>query len=407
MMFLHHPFKYHRALTVGLLLVTFTSCIVQEKSVNRQEIFILTDNSTDLQGQFTDSRYGNVLGVIEWQGSIRVYYQNRGLNQAEYIESSDLISWGNPVPIAMDLNMFLFNDGDEIRCYRSAGEGDLVLYSEFDPVQGCRQRDYIAYNWKLDGQVSMNGMNGKIISTGRVRGNRSKKEGGWGNDLPRYPSVENYLEVEEAFKPFPYYNAADFLKDRRGISIHKSVNGKEWESKILADPSEFDLPGFRGWNNQNANGIADFYASTLVDEKRILIKVYWKKKDRLIDRSEYSDQFRDDIRRRYRFTGETTIIPGIIVDGKLRITSTESVISLDRFKRVVSDEVHWATAPEREEVGQFSLANRVLEKRGYVYLFFQYRDDVHYEFHESMYYSGIFVQKMKSTDFDALFEQGL
>jgi len=407
MMFLHYPLKYHRALTVCLLLVIFTSCIVQEKSVNRQEIFKLTDNSTGQQGKFTDSRYGNVLGVIEWQESIRVYYQNRGLNQTEYIESSDLISWGNPVSIAMDLNMFLFNDGDEIRCYRDGGEGNLVLYSEFDPVHGCRQRDYIAYNWKIDGQVSMNLINGNFISTGRVRGNRSKKEGGWGNDLPPYPSVANYSNVEKAFENYSYNDAESYLKDRRGISVHKSVNGKDWKSMILADPADYDLQGFRGWKDEYANGIADFYASTLVDEKRILIKVYWKEKSRLIDRSEYSDQFREDIRRRYRFTGETTIIPGVIIDGKLKISSTESVIPLDRFKRVVSNEVHWATAPERVEVGQFSLANRVLEKRGYVYLFFQYRDDIHYEFHESMYYSGIFVQKMKKTDFNSLFEQGL
>lgn len=176
-MFLHHPLKYHRPLNVGLLLVILTSCIVQEKPVNRQEIFTLTDNSKDLVGQFTHSRYGNVLGVIEWKESIRVYYQNRGLNQAEYIESSDLNSWGTPVPIAMDINMFLFDDGDEVRCYREGGEGDLVLYSEFDPVQGCRQKDYIAYNWKLDGQVSMNVVDGRFISMGRVRGNRSKKEG--------------------------------------------------------------------------------------------------------------------------------------------------------------------------------------------------------------------------------------
>jgi len=407
MAYLYSSIKYHQALTIVLLLATFTSCFIQDEPSNRQELITLIDNSTDLRGQFTESRYGNILGVIEWDDNVRVYYQNRGRNRTEFIESDNLNSWGNPVPIAMDLNMFLFNDGDEIRCYRSAGEGDLVLYSEFDPVQGCRQRDYIAYNWKLDGQVSMNGMNGKIISTGRVRGNRSKKEGGWGNDLPRYPSVENYLEVEEVFKPFPYYNAADFLKDRRGISIHKPINGKEWESNILADPSEFDLPGFRGWNNENANGIADFYASTLVDEKRILIKVYWKEKSRLVDRSEYSDQFKENIRRRFRFTGETTIIPGVIADGKLRITSIESVIPLHRFKRVVSDEVHWASAPEREEVGQFSLVNCVLEQGSYVYLFFQYRDDVHYEFHESMHYSGIFLYRMDKTDFDSFFEEKL
>jgi len=253
----------------------------------------------------------------------------------------------------------------------------------------------------------MNVINGSFISTDRVRGTRSKNEGGWGNDLPRYPSVENYLEVEEVFKPFPYYNAADFLKDRRGISIHKPINGKEWESNILADPSEFDLPGFRGWNNENANGIADVYARTFVDVKRILIKVYWKEKSRLVDRNEYSDQVKENIRRRFRFTGETTIIPGVIADGKLRITSIESVIPLHRFKRVVSDEVHWASAPEREEVGQFSLANRVLEQGSYVYLFFQYRDDVHYEFHESMHYSGIFLYRMDKTDFDSFFEEKL
>lgn len=337
---------------------------------------------------------------------MRVYYQNRGMNRAEFIESKDLSSWGNPVPVTMDLNMYLFNDGDAIRCYRDEGR-DLVLYSQFDPVEGCRQRDIVAYNWKLDGQVSMNVMNGKFISTGRVRGTRSKKEGGWGKDLPPYPAVENYPLVEKAFEPFSYYNAEDFLKDRRGISIHESENGVDWESRILADPADFDVQGFRGWINENASGIADFYSSTLVDEDRVLIKVYWKEKERLIDRSDYSEQFRENVRRRYRFTGETTIIPGVIVDGKLRITSTESVIPLDRFKRVVSDEVHWATAPKREEVGQFSLVNRVLEKGDYVYLFFQYRDDVHYEFHESMHYSGIFLQKMKKEHFDSLFEKGL
>lgn len=384
-------------------LITFLQLIPRCSPEYGAGITVITENSTQQDGQFTNDRYGNVLGVIDWDGQTRVYFQNRGKGRAEYSESQNLTDWTEPVAVEMDQSMFLFTDNQEIRCYQDEENGNLILYSDFDPVEGCTQRDRVAYTWKLDGQVSMNVFNGIYVSTGRVRGTRLKREGGWGRDLPPYPSEESYPEIEEAFKPYLYYDAEEYLKDRRGISIHKSENGEQWESAILADPTDMDIPGFKGWRNKDFEGIADFYASTLVDDKRILLKVYWKDKNRLIDRSDYSDQFRDDVRRRYRFTGETTIIPGVISNEELQITSTESVIPLERFNRVVSDDVHWATAPEREEVGQFSLANRVIERDNFVYLFFQYRDDVHYEFHESMKYSGIFVYKMKKAEFDTFF----
>lgn len=394
-----------KLLLVALFLLLIYSCSVQEKSIDGSYLLTLIDNSTNVTGKFTKSRYGNVLGVIEWDQKVRVYYQNRGLKRAEYIESEDYRSWSVPVAIDMDLSMYLFDDGNEIRCYKDMGSGNLGLFSQFDPVLGCMEKDYVAYNWKLDGQVSMNVLNGRLISTGRVRGNQLKSRGGWGKDLPDFPVVENFPEVAEAFAAFPYYDAETYLKDRRGISIHKSDSSKDWQNSILSDPAEFYEKGFRGWKKEDANGIADFYASTLVDEERILIKVFWKEKNRLIDRSKYSDQFSENVRRRFRFTGETTIIPGVIKNGELKIASTESVIPLEPFKRVVADEVHWASSPGREEVGQFSLANRVLINENDVYLFFQYRDDVHYEYHESMNYSGIFVYKMDKKEFNSLFEE--
>jgi hypothetical protein len=251
-------------------------------------------------------------------------------------------------------------------------------------------------------------VNGQFKQLGRIRGTASQDEGGWGDDFPPYPDPENYGRIAEAFKPYPYYNPAHWIRDRRGLSYHQGQYGEVWTSKPLADPADFDLKGFKGWTQKNKKGIADFYSAVALPDNRALVKVFWKEKDRLIDRTAYGAED-IDIRRRFRFTGETTIVPAVIEHGELRITSTKSVIPHDYHARKAHPEVHWATKPERIEVGQMTPANRVIQMDGYTYIIYGYRDDVHYEnlHHDNdriRHHAGIFVHRMKNGAFDALFK---
>lgn len=60
-----------------VIVASFTSCFLLEESDGLQELNVIVENSADGMDQFTEDRYGNVLGVVQWEDMVRVYYQNR------------------------------------------------------------------------------------------------------------------------------------------------------------------------------------------------------------------------------------------------------------------------------------------------------------------------------------------
>lgn len=345
-------------------------------------------------------------GLIKHDGKWRIYFFERNEDEMYYAESNDLESWSSHKKAGFQLgggtNLVQDSDGD-VFVYQ--GEGDqLYMYdlegSDLDRLENKR----LAYEWRIDGMVSMVIHDGLWYSTGRVRGSSPKSEGGWGDDLPEYPRLQDLPFIEQEFEEHlpSYRDPDDYIKDRRGISLHTSTDGRDWsDGQIIADPKDYDLEPMRGWREPNADGIGDFYASTLVDKNRMLVKLYKKQKSRVIDRWEYAPDMR--IERRFRFTGETIIVPAVYENGKVRFTSTESVIPRDWFERRTPDAVEYPTCSECIEFGQTNTSNTVIFKDGYVYIPFGYRDDVHYEGRNFEYYTGIYIYRIPEEEFDQLF----
>lgn len=345
--------------------------------------------------------HGRIRGVIDWKGKTRVYVKPEAEDTIYAFDSDDLKTWKKSDKPKFPTEMALIQVKDDIYGYTEEG-GAAYLWNDFNPDKGCQNKLGKMYEWKLDGTLAPTHTEKGWIHLGRVRGYRDKDEGGWGDDRVKYPRIEDFPQVKKAFKGTPYDPEA-WLQDRRGVSLHTSKDGKRWESSILLDPKNLDLPGFRGWNDHDANGIADLYSAVMIDSKRAFVKVYWKTKDRLIDRTDYNPDI--NIRRRFRFTGETTFIPAVLEDGKLRITSTQSIIPKQLHARVVTKkQVPWATKPGVSEVGQLTPHNRVIHRDGYAYIFYYYRDDVHYEGGWESQNESVNVYRMKKGDFDGLFE---
>ena len=220
--------------------------------------------------------------------------------------------------------------------------------------------------------------------------------------MPKYPNVKDIPQIKEAFKKY----APDWLdervidetlKDRRGISSHTSKDGgKTWsDGKIIADPKWYDTKETAGWTNENENGIADFYSSILIDKNRIVIKLYKKEKGRIIEREAGNKDY--PFSRRFRFTGETILVPGIFKDGKVQLLDNKSIIPPEFHERKTPGEVPNATCKDCVEVGQTSPFS-VIEKDGFMYLFYGYRDDIHYE-GDWNFTAGIYIAKMPMKDF--------
>jgi len=347
--------------------------------------------------------YGRIRGVIDWKGKTRVYVKPAAEETIYALDSEDLKTWKKSEKPQFPTEMALIQVKDKDQLYGYTKEkSSAYLWNEFNPDKGCRNKLGKIYEWKLDGTLAPSHTAKGWIQLGRVRGYRSKKRGGWGGDRVKYPQIDDFPQVKKAFKGTPYDGEA-WLQDRRGVSLHTSQDGRRWESRILLDPKDVDLPGFRGWNDRNANGIADFYSAVMIDSRRAFVKIYWKKKDRLIDRTAYNPDI--NVRRRFRFTGETTFVPAVLEGGKLKITSTKSVIPKVLHERVVTKkQVPWATKPGVPEVGQITPHNRVIIRDGYAYIFYYYRDDVHYEGGWDGKDQSVNVYRMKRADFDRLFE---
>lgn len=345
--------------------------------------------------------YGRIRGVIDWKGKTRVYVKPEAEDTIYAFDSDDLETWTRSEKPEFPTEMSLIQVGDEVYGWTEEGSS-AFLWNDFNPDKGCQNRIGKMYEWKLDGTLAPTHTEEGWIQLGRVRGYRPQDRGGWGDDRVRHPRIEDFPQVEQAFADSPY-NAEEWLRDRRGVSLHTSDDGTRWNSRILLAPEDMDGPGFRGWNDRDADGIADFYSAVMIDSRRAFVKVYWKEKDRLIDRTDYSPDI--NIRRRFRFTGETTFIPAVLEDGKLRITSMQSVIPRSLHERAVTrEQVPWATNPGEPEVGQLTPHNRVIFRDGNAYIFYYYRDDVHYEAGWDGRNESVNVYRMKKADFDRLFE---
>lgn len=354
------------------------------------------DNLFEIMGS-----HGRIRGIIDWKGKTRVYVKPEGKEPIYAFDSHDLKTWKKSEKPDFPTDMALIQVKDEVYGY-SEGGTSTYLWNEFNPDKGCQNKLGKMYEWKLDGTLAPTHTDQGWIQLGRVRGYQSQKQGGWGDDRVKYPDIEDFPQVKKAFQK-TRYNAEAWLQDRRGVSLHTSQDGKRWKSRILLAPEDVDLPGFRGWKDRDAKGIADLYSAVMIDAKRAFVKIYWKGKDRLIDRAVSNPYI--DVRRRFRFTGETTFVPAVLENGKLSITSTKSVIPKTLHARVITKkQVPWATNPSVPEVGQLTPHNRVIIRDGYAYIFYHYRDDIHYEGGWESQNESVNVYRMKKVNFDRLFQ---
>lgn len=357
--------------------------------------------------------YGRVRGVIDWKGGVRVYMyaapgHGRDGRMMAY-DSKDLKNWEPSEKPEFPLKQKIFQHPETGKIYGFTSENnDAYLWDDFNPDKGCQRKLHKIYSWRIDGTLAPSITKDGFIQLGRVRGYGSEDEGRWNpNNLPPYPKLDNYPAMKEAWEARGNVQQGErWVKDRRGVSLHTSRDGKDWDSRILLDPVEVDLPGFRGWTDKDKNGVGDFYSAVMIDEKRCFLKVYWKQKNRFIDRCDYwqGDCKDYDLRRRFRFTGETTFIPAVLQDGKLEIKSLDSVIPKKLHERVVTKEqVHWATNPGVPEVGQLTPHGRVIYRDGMAHIFYYQRDDIHYEGGWDGQDEGVYVYAMPADEFDALF----
>lgn len=367
----------------------------------------------------TDFYGGSILGFFELDGDYHIYFQNRAETQddgtyvVERMVSDDLETWEDRRRVNMSGNTRLLKVNGEIQCWVPDG-GDAYIWTDFRLDNGCLDRSHQAINdWKIDGTLGPNFIDGKYMQLGRVRGWQSHENGGWEDDLADYPDPAWYPDLIEAYQEqAPGFDPRRNLHDRRGISLHIGEAKNVWSNEIIVDPENVELPGFLGWEYADKKGIADFYSATFVDAERILVKVYWKENDRLIDRSKRGDEFTPmRPQRRFRFTGETTVIAARLNGNEIQWGSFDSVFPYDRFARKAHPDVTWATCPDCIEVGQYTQSSNVIHKDGFVYVGFQYRDDVHYESANNRYgegkirhLTGIYVYKVPEEEFNQWFE---
>lgn len=329
----------------------------------------------------TKDPLGAITGVIKVGEKYRIYVTRREYDTEIFFESTDLENWSNPKKSDVPSNMYMFQHKEEVFGYFEKNKGEIHLYKDFN---GKKFNTHIgkAYSWKIDGAISMHfSESGHFRSFGRVRGNNIPvDEGGWGGNVPPYPEP-----------PFD---------DRRGVSYHANDTfSNNWKkNRQLADPSDF----FPGYKKKNEDFVPDFYAPNVMADNRAFLTVFWKQKSRKADRRVSDPDIPEN--RRYRLTGEVYSIPAIYEDGKMRIVSQESIVPKEFHLRKALPEVHWVTVdPDLIEIGELYMSPYAIEKSGFVYMFYKYRDGHHYEGHD-LYPSGIFSYRMKKSDYENLWK---
>jgi hypothetical protein len=288
-----------------------------------------------------DGWYGYITGVVEYDGIVRVYYEDRtDGTHIYYIESSDLENWSFPRPVQFEGSITVFYHNGW-KAYSGSG-GSMVLYTSDDGVHFDEVGE--AFRWKTDSVYSSFWDGEKYVMYGRVRGDNAGR-GGWQNN-----SI-----------------------DRRGISFHSNPEwSANWENagKNIADPMDY-------WD-YSGQVRPDFYAPNILPDGTGFTTVFWK------------DTTRVPEARPNQFTGPVyPIYTKIENETEFKIVSEESVIPLDYHERISS---HPNSSSSEKEVGQIYIFPAIV--RGHV--FYHHRGDTHYEFYEYQHSSGIYMYELDS-----------
>lgn len=168
--------------------------------------------------------YGRIRGVIDWKGKTRVYVKPAQEDTIYAFDSEDLKTWTKSEKPRFPTNMALIQVGDRVFGYAEE-EGATYLWNEFNPDQGCRNKLWKMYEWKLDGTLAPSHTEKGWIQLGRVRGYRAQEMGGWGDERTEHPDIMDFPRVKKAFQG-TRYDAEAWLQDRRGVSLHTKGDGK-------------------------------------------------------------------------------------------------------------------------------------------------------------------------------------
>lgn len=344
----------------ALLILALTAVPALGVSDAGEDPIVIVSNS-DGSGGFTDEKQvGAISGVEVIEGTLRMYYGS-GDSGTVFIETEDLQDWTSPTPIELPSGM----EGNTIGVFYHEGWKGYGRIRDVEGLSGMQlftSPDGVtfehvgwAFDWKMDTMYSMfwDPIAGEYRSYGRVRGDRGRDEGGWGDDEPT---------------------------GRRGISLHSNPTWTEdWENKgqIIADPKDY-------WD-YDEDMRPEFYVPNVFidgDTYRAFPAVIFSDTDRVI--TNYRNRGPDST----RVTGPIYPIEMESSDGVhfTRVNGDEPIIPLDPHKRYSDFDPPWygedntePTCPECFEVGQLYPYGDIIEFNGSRYVFYFYRDDTHYE----------------------------
>ena len=316
-------------------------------------------SNSDPDGCFTaDKAVGSISGIETINGRLRLYYQSGG---TVFIETEDLQNWTDPTPVILPRGM----QGNSIGVFYHDGWKGYGRIRGVDGISGMQlfiSHDGIdfehigwAFDWKMDTFYSMfwDPLAAEYRAYGRVRGDRGRDQGGWGDDPP---------------------------VGRRGISLHANPSWSgDWKNKgrIVADPKDF-------WDYQ-ADIRPEFYVPNVFvdgDRYRAFPAVIFSDTKRVIT------NYRHRGPESTRTTGPVYPIELQSSDGVRfdRVNGDDPVVPLEPHKRYSRFSPPWygednrqPTCPDCFEVGQLYPFGRIIEYQDGQYIFYFYRDDTHYE----------------------------
>lgn len=313
-------------------------------------------SNIDPEGGYTSEKsVGSICGIETIDGTLRLYYQSGG---TVFIETDDLENWTAPTPVRLPDGM----QGNPIGVFYHDGWKGYGQVKGISGMQLFVSDDGIvfehigrAFNWKMDTFYSMfwDPLAEEYRAYGRVRGNRGRDQGGWGDDDP---------------------------VERRGISFHSAPGWSgDWKNKgrIAADPKDY-------WD-YDGTVRPEFYVPNVFvdgDRYRAFPAVIFSDTNRVI--TNYRHRGPDSTRT----TGPVYPIEMESSDGVRfrRVNGDQPVVPLEPHKRYSRFGPPWygednrrPTCPDCYEVGQLYPFGRVIEFQGRQYIFYFYRDDTHYE----------------------------
>jgi len=320
----------------------------------------IVSNRDESGGFSADISVGGVNGVEVIGDTLRLYYA-AGEAGTVFIESQDAEHWTDPTPIQLPSAMqgnsigVFYHDGWKGygRIRGVPGMSGMQLFTSPDGIRF--QHVGWAFDWKMDTFYSMfwDPFAAEYRAYGRVRGDRGRDEGGWGDDPPT---------------------------GRRGISLHANRSWSEdWEhpGRIIADPKDY-------WDYQQ-DIRPEFYVPNVFidgDRYRAFPAVIFSDVNRVIT------NYRHRGPESTRLTGPLYPIEMESRDGVqfTLVNGDEPAVPLEPHLRFSRHEPPWygedntePTCPDAYEVGQLYPFGRIITFQGNRYLFYFYRDDTHYE----------------------------